>query len=286
MRFRFIEAEKANYPVGLMCRLLRVARSGYYAWRRRPESNWSRTEKRVIVEVRSVFEASRRRYGSPRIHIELKKAGRGIGRHRIARILRIQGLQARKRRRFVATTDSGHTLPIAPNLVKRDFAAVAPNKVWVGDVTFIPTLEGWLYLAVLLDLFSRRVVGWALSDKNDEALTLAALQMAIQQRAPAPGLTHHTDRGTTYASTEYQDVLRRHGIRCSMSRKANCLDNAVAESFFSTLKTECTARVTFPTRAAARADVFEYVAGFYNSTRRHSTIRYQSPMEYERAVGL
>lgn len=285
MRFRFIEAEKANYPVGLMCRLLRVARSGYYAWRRRPESDWSRTERRATVEVRSVFEASCRRYGSPRIHVELQARGSAIGRHRIARILRIQGLQARKRRKFVATTDSGHTLPLAPNLVRRHFSADAPNQVWAGDVTFIPTLEGWLYLAVLLDLFSRRVVGWAMSDKNDENLTLAALHMAIEQRAPSAGLIHHTDRGATYAATEYQDVLRRHGIRGSMSRKANCLDNAVAESFFSTLKTECTARVTFPTRATARAGVFEYVAGFYNSTRRHSTIGYQSPMEYERAVG-
>jgi putative transposase len=267
-----------------MCRLLRVARSGFYAWRKRPVSDWARAETRLSVEVRSVFEESRRRYGSPRIHRELRAQKQSVGRHRIARLMRIQGLQARQRRRFVTTTNSDHTLTVAPNLIKRHFEAAAPNRVWAGDVTFIWTEQGWLYLAVLLDLFSRRVVGWAMSDKNDERLTVTALQMAIDHRPPAPGLIHHTDRGTTYAATEYQDILRRYGMRCSMSRKGNCLDNAVAESFFSTLKTECTARVTFPTQAAARLEVFEYIGTFYNPTRRHSTIGYQSPMEFEKAV--
>jgi transposase InsO family protein len=285
VRFGFIEAEKARYPVGVLCRMLRVRRSGFYAWRRRPESRRAREDKRLAVEVRAVFEANRRRYGSPRVHAELREAGCSVGRHRVARLLRAHGLQARKRRRFVHTTDSQHALPVAPNLLDRHFEAAAPNQVWVGDVTFLPTLEGWLYLAVLIDLFSRRIVGWSMSDKNDEALTLSALGMAIDQRAPAPGLIHHTDRGTTYAATEYQDVLRRNGIRCSMSRKGNCLDNAVAESLFSTLKTECTARVTFPSRAAARREVFEYIATFYNPTRRHSRIGYKSPIEFERAAG-
>ena len=271
--------------MSLLCRMLDVTRAGFYAWCSRPESQRSRAEKRLTVEVRSIFEASKRRYGSPRIHAEFRAQGRRVGRHRIARLLRAQGLQARKRRGFIKTTDSNHSLPVPPNLVSRRFEASAPNQVWAGDVTFIPTDEGWLYLAVLLDLFSRRVVGWAMSEKNDEALTVAALQMAIDHRAPAPGLIHHTDRGTTYAATEYQDVLQRHGIRCSMSRRANCLDNAVSESFFSTLKTECTARVTFTTRTAAHQEIFEYVATFYNPTRRHSTIGYQSPMEYERAIG-
>lgn len=284
MRFAFIEAEKAAYPVGIMCRLLRVARSGFYAWLERPESERSRIDQQLTVEVRSVFESSRRRYGSPRIHAELRGRGRAVGRHRVARLMRAEGLQARKRRRFVNTTDSKHGHPVAPNLVQRNFEASAPNQVWAGDVTFIDTHDGWLYLAVLMDLFSRRIVGWAMSDKNDEALTLRALIMAVDQRAPEAGLIHHTDRGTTYASTEYQDKLQRHGLRCSMSRKGNCLDNAVAESFFSTLKTECTSRVTFPSREAARREVLEYVATFYNATRRHSTIGYRSPMEYEKAV--
>jgi len=231
-----------------------------------------------------MFEESRHRYGSPRIHAELRAKGRIVGRHRIARVMRAQRLKARERRRFVTTTDSGHQLPVAPNLLRRNFEASAPNQVWAGDVTFISTAEGWLYLAVLIDLFSRRVVGWAMSEKNDEALTLTALQMAIDQRTPPAGLIHHTDRGTTYASTEYQDLLHRTGLRCSMSRRGNCLDNAVAESFFSTLKTECTARMTFPSRVAARRVVVDYVAGFYNPTRRHSTIGFLSPMEFERRV--
>ncbi len=268
----------------MMCRILGVRRSGFYAWRTRPESEHDRVDKQLAVEVRSVFEENRRRYGSPRIHAELRAKGRVVGRHRVARVMRAQRLQARARRRFVTTTDSSHQLPVAPNLVRRNFEASAPNEVWAGDVTFISTAEGWLYLAVLIDLFSRRVVGSAMSDKNDETLTLTALKMALDQRTPPPGLIHHTDRGTTYASTEYQDLLRRAGLRCSMSRRGNCLDNAVAESFFSTLKTECTAAMTFSSRDAARRVVFEYVAGFYNPARRHSTIGYMSPMEYERAV--
>jgi transposase InsO family protein len=266
-----------------MCRLLKVARSGYYAWLTRPECERARVDKQLAVEVRSAFEESKGRYGSPRLHAELRAKGRRVGRHRIARVMRAQQLQARKRRRFVTTTNSAHQQPVAPNLVQRNFEASAPNQVWAGDVTFIDTAEGWLYLAVLVDLFSRRLVGWATSERNDEALTLKALRMAIDQRSPPRGLIHHTDRGTTYASTEYQDLLRRAGMRCSMSRRGNCLDNAVAESFFSTFKTEC-ARQTFPSRDAARRVAFEYIAGFYNPTRRHSKNGYVSPMEYEKAV--
>jgi transposase InsO family protein len=286
VRFRFVEAEKANYPVCTLCRILKVRRSGFYAWCKRPESERSRTDKQLSVEVRSLFKANKRRYGSPRIHEELKAQGRRVGRHRVARLMREQGLQARRRHRFVRTTDSKHTLAVAQNLLGRNFEAAAPNQVWVGDVTFIATREGWLYLAVLVDLFSRRIVGWAMSDKNDEALTLGALQMAIDQRRPAPGLIHHTDRGTTYASTEYQDVLRRHGFRCSMSRKGDCLDNAVAESLFSTIKTECTQWEVFPSREVARRQVLEYILTFYNPIRRHSYLGYKSPMEFERTITL
>jgi putative transposase len=285
VKYQFIEAEKARFPVGELCRVLGVGRSGYYAWCDRPESEHARADRRIGVDVRTVFESSKRRYGSPRVHAELQAQGRPVGRHRIARLMRVQGLQARRRRKFVSTTNSKHGLPVAKNIVARQFEAPARDHVWVGDVTYIATLEGWLYLAVLLDLFSRRVVGWATSDRNDEALTLTALHMALEEREPPSGqLTHHTDRGTTYASTEYQDVLQKRGIKCSMSRKGNCWDNAVAESFFSSLKTEGLATLTFPSRAAARRAVFEYIAAFYNSTRRHSTLNYQSPMEFEGSI--
>jgi putative transposase len=283
VRFRFIEAERANYPVTALCRVLRVRRSGFYAWRKRPESERARATRALAVEVRGVFEGSRRRYGSPRVHAELQSRGERVGRHRIARLMQQQGLQARPKRRFAKTTDSKHGLAVPNNYLRRQFAVPVRNLVWVGDVTFIATVEGWLYLAVLLDLFSRRVVGWAMSDKNDEALVLAALDMAIDQRHPQPGLTHHSDRGTTYAAGGYQERLRHHQILCSMSRKGNCWDNAVAESFFSTLKTECTSRVTFATRSLARRAVFDYIATFYNSTRRHSYLGFKSPMEHERA---
>jgi len=283
VRFRFIEAEKANYSVNLLCSVLRVRRSGFYAWRKRPESERVRVNRELSIEVKSVFDGSRRRYGSPRVHAELQAKGKRFGRHRIARLMRLQGLQARARRRSIKTTDSKHSQPMPKNYLDRQFRVPAKDLVWVGDVTFIATLEGWLYLAVLLDLYSRRVVGWAMSDKNDERLVLGALQMAIEQRRPLPGLTQHTDRGTTYASGGYQELLRHSQILCSMSRKGNCWDNAVAESFFSSLKTECTAGVTFATRSAARLVVFEYVASFYNSTRRHSYLGYKSPMEFERS---
>jgi putative transposase len=284
MRFRFIEAEKASYPVTALCRVLRVRRSGFYAWRKRPESKRVRSNRDLAVQVKGVFDASRGRYGSPRVHAELQGRDTRAGRHRIARLMQQQGLRARPKRRFVKTTDSKHSLAVPNNYLRRQFTVPEQNLVWVGDVTFIPTLEGWLYLAVLLDLFSRRAVGWAMSRKNDEALVLAALQMALEQRNPPPGLTHHSDRGTTYAAGGYQELLRHHQVLCSMSRKGNCWDNAVAESFFSTLKTECTAGMTFATRSAAVRVVFEYIAIFYNSTRRHSSLGYKSPMEYEKSV--
>ena len=198
--------------------------------------------------------------------------------------MREQQLQARPRRKFVVTTDSDHSLPTPPNLLARHFRAESPDRVWAADVTYLPTREGWLYLAVVLDLYSRRVVGWAMSERNDEELTLVALQMALDQRRPAPGLVHHSDRGATYASGEYQDVLARHGITCSMSRAGDCWDNAVVESFFSTLDSECEHADLFPSRTAARRLVADYILGFYNPTRLHSYLGYVSPMEFERAV--
>jgi transposase InsO family protein len=284
MRFAFIDAKKAKFPISDLCRVLRVRRSGYYAWLGRDESERAKEDRALAVEVAAVFAESKRRYGSPRVYGELRNRGRKRCRHRIARLMREQRLRARPRRKFVQTTHSNPGLPTAPNLLQRDFTAEAPNRVWAGDVTYLPTREGWLYLAVLLDLYSRRVVGWAMSEHNDETLTLAALRMALDQRRPEAGLIHHSDRGATYASGTYQDALAKHGLVCSMSRKGDCWDNAVVESFFSSLDTECEHGEMFPSKAAARRNVAEYILAFYNPTRLHSTLGYVSPMEYERAA--
>jgi transposase InsO family protein len=264
--------------VTVLCRVLQVRPSGFYAWVGREESETARRNRVLAVEVSAKFKQYKGRYGSPRLFRVL-----GAGRHRIARLMREQRLQARPRRRFCKTTDSDHTWKTPKNLLARKFEVGSPDRVWAGDVTYLPTYEGWLYLAVILDLYSRKVVGWATSAHNDEALTIAALQMALDQRQPQPGLLHHSDRGTTYASGEYQDTLTRYGITCSMSRKANCWDNAVVESFFSTLDAECGNQQAFPSRARARSEVAEYILGFYNPTRLHSYLGYMSPMDFERA---
>ena len=284
MRFAFIDAEKAKHDVSTLCRVLQVQRSGYYAWCNREESSRTKGDRLLAVEVAAVFAESKKRYGSPRVHRELRARGRRVCRHRVARLMREQRLRARARRRFVRTTCSNPGLPTPPNVLDRNFTAEARDRVWAGDVTYLPTREGWLYLAVLLDLYSRRVVGWAMSERNDEALTLSALRMAIDQRQPAPGLVHHSDRGTTYASGTYQDELAKLGFVCSMSRKGNCWDNAVVESFFSSLDVECENGDMFSSRTAARREVTDYILSFYNPTRLHSTLGYVSPMEYERAA--
>jgi transposase InsO family protein len=282
VRFAFVDAEKANHDISILCHVLQVGRSGYYAWLGRDESARQCEDRVLAVEVAAVFAENKRRYGSPRVHRELRNRGKRVCRHRVARLMREQNLRARPRRRYVTTTDSKHAMPTPKNVLARDFAPKAPDRVWAGDVTFLRTTEGWLYLAVVLDLYSRRVVGWAMSEDNDEQLTLSALQMALDQRQPAPGLVHHSDRGTTYASGTYQDVLAQHGIVCSMSRKGNCWDNAVVESFFSTLDFEC--GEVFSSRTAARREITQYILGFYNPTRLHSTLGYMSPMEYERVA--
>ena len=282
MRFAFITAEKAQYPVSLLCSLLEVSRSGYYAWCIRPPSQRAIADSELAEEIRTIHEDSVRRYGSPRIHEELVANDTHVGRKRVARLMKEAGLSARTKRRFVKTTDSKHDFPIAPNLLQRDFSADAPNEVWVGDITYLDTREGWLYLAVLIDLYSRRVVGWAMSERIDTTLATAALNMALAQRKPGRGLIHHTDRGCQYASHEYRRMLRDIGAECSMSRKGDCWDNAVAESFFASLRKELTNRVDFLTRDAARSSVFEYIEAFYNRVRRHSTINYQSPNDFER----
>lgn len=284
MKFAAIAAEKAHFPIALMCRVLEISRAGYYASRGRPESRRSMSNRQLGAKVQEVYELSRRNYGSPRVYLELRAKGHIVGRHRVARLMRQHGLIARKKRRFCVTTDSNHQEPVAANVLGRNFQAKELNRAWVGDITYLATAEGWLYLAVLLDLCSKRVVGWAMSEHPDTGLALAALRMALERRQPIAGLVHHTDRGVQYASEAYTAALSAHGLVPSMSRRGNCWDNAPAESFFSTLKTELVRNRIFPSRAIARIEVFEYVEVFYNQTRRHSSIGQVSPATFERML--
>jgi transposase InsO family protein len=281
VKFEFIEAEKAQFPIAFMCARLGVSKSGFYAWRKRPPSARKLEDARLASEVRAAHAGSKGRYGSPRVHRELVANGRRIGKHRVARLMCENGLRGRRKRRFRHTTDSNHAMPIAPNTLAREFTVHAPNEVWVTDITYIPTREGWLYLAAILDLFSRRVVGWSMSERITRQLTLDALTMARRSRTPPRGLLHHSDRGSQYASADYRAALDAAGIECSMSRKGNCWDNAVAESFFATLKTELVHEADWATRAEARSAIFEYLEVFYNRRRRHSSIDYVSPEEFE-----
>jgi transposase InsO family protein len=281
VRFRFIEAEKAYYPIRLICRCLAVSRSGYYAWRRRSPSARVTQDARLKVEIAASHTASRRTYGSPRVLRDLREDGHQVSRKRVARLMRELGLEGRRKRRFRATTDSQHRFPVAPNVLMRDFNVEAPNTAWITDITYLATLEGWLYLAVILDLFSRRVVGYAMSERIDRALVLEALRKALAQRPGARDLIHHSDRGSQYASHDYRDALDQAGITCSMSRRGDCWDNAVAESFFGTLKTELLYELPRQTRSATRSAVADYIETFYNVRRRHSSLGYRSPLEFE-----
>jgi len=281
VRFLFIRAEKASYPVTVMCRVLEVTRSGYYAFEKRSPSERAKANAQLLVKIRTVHERGRRKYGSPRVHEKLTAQGEHVGRHRVARLMSENGIQARRTRRFCRTTDSRHGLPVAENILDRRFAVEAPDRAWVTDITYVPTGEGWLYVAVVLDLFSRRVVGMAMSELIDRQLVLDALGEAMRLRRPGLGLLHHSDRGSQYASIEYQAALRDHGALCSMSRRGNCWDNAVAESFFSTLKIELVYDEHFATRAQARWAIQDYVERFYNVERLHSALGYVSPIEYE-----
>jgi putative transposase len=281
VKFVFIAAEKAVYPVGVLCDVLEVSRSGYYAWSKRPEPARAKSDAQLKAQIAAVHEKSRSTYGSPRVHAALRGKGVRVGKKRVERLMREDGIKARQKRRFRRTTDSNHTHPIAPNVLDRNFTVTAPNKVWVTDVTYIATDEGWMYLAAILDLFSRRVVGWATSATNDRALALDALEKALQARRPAAGLLHHSDRGSPYASGDYRQALRQRGLVASMSRSGDCWDNAVAESFFATLKTELVDHERYPTRAAAVASIGDYVERFYNPARLHSHLGYKSPIEFE-----
>jgi transposase InsO family protein len=282
MRFPFIQAEKASYPVAVLCNTLEVSRSGFYAWIQRPESKRAVEDRRLSVLVQASFEESRKVYGSPRVLEDLVEQGERVSRKRVARLMRASGLKGRIRRRYKNTTMSDHSQPVAPNLLERRFEADLPNQRWVGDTTELLVGNGRLYLAVLIDLFSRYVVGWSLSTTNDRQLVITALEQALQGRRPERGLLHHSDQGSPYASEDYRRILDMNGLVCSMSRRGNCLDNAVAESWFSTLKSEL--GETFDSPAQARQQLFEYIEVFYNRKRRHSVLGYVSPALYERSV--
>ena len=280
MRFEFIRKESANFPTRALCRTMGVSTSGYYAWRKRPPSTRKREDEQLSEKVRAIHKTSHGRYGSPRVHEALRKE-QPISRKRVARLMRQEGLAGRPPARFLRTTDSDHDDPIAENLLARDFTADAPNTKWARDITCIWTDCGWMYLAVVIDLFSRRVVGWAMADHMRAELAIDALKMAIGRRCPAAGLIFHSDRGSQYTSRAYQALLRSNGALSSMSRKGNCWDNAPSESFFATLKKELIHRFHWLSRADAAAAVARYIEIFYNNQRLHSSIGYTSPAEFE-----
>ena len=283
MRFRFIEDRRADYPVTIMCDVLGVSPAGYYAWRARPESPRAAANRELVDDIKRVHRNTNGRYGSPRVHAELRAQGRGASRGRIERLMRRHGIRAiMARPRWVRTTDSRHDFPIAANLLERNFIAAAPNRIWLADITYVETGEGWLYLSTVMDLYSRKIVGWAMRDHLRTELPLAALRMAISAQRPGIGLIHHSDRGVQYASHEYRAALATSAITASMSRKGNCYDNAPMESFFHTLKTERVHHRKYATRAEAQRDIFAYIEGFYNRTRRHSALGYISPLAMER----
>lgn len=282
MKFHFIHEHRTIWPISLMCRLLGVSRSGYYNWRRRPVSVRKMADKALTTAIKSVHQASRGVYGSLRVYWRLRQLQWSCSRKRVARLMRQSGLRGKRRRRFrPPTTNSDHALPIAPNLLKQEFSATAPNQKWVSDISYIDTSEGWLYLAVIIDLYSRRVVGWAMSHRIDRFLVLAALDMAVRSRKPAPGLIFHSDRGSQYASVDFQNALATHGFVASMSGKGNCYDNAPVESWFASLKVECVDGVRYKSWNEARSCLFDYIEIFYNRQRLHSYLGYLSPQLYE-----
>jgi putative transposase len=281
MRFAFIDVEKAWYPMRILCRVLEVSRSGYYAWRDRKPSSRDLEDERLRPKIVEAFETGRGTYGSPRVRDELVDQGFAIGRKRVARLMREMGLRGVSPRKFRATTDSDHDHPIAENVLDRNFEASGPNEKWATDISYVWTGEGWLYLTVVMDLYSRRIVGWSTADHLKTGLCLDALQMALDHRTGVEGLIHHSDRGIQYASADYREALDAQGIECSMSRRANCWDNAVAESFFGTLKNELIYRRPWATREEVRDAIGEYIEIFYNRIRRHSTIGGMSPAKFE-----
>ncbi len=284
MKYQFMAEHRQEYPITTMCRVLSVSASGYYAWCKREPSQHARSDAQLTEHVKMAFQANRAVYGSPRVHAELHAQGIHCARKRVARLMREQGLFAKRPRHRTITTHSEPDAQVAPNLLQRDFRADQPNTKWVADTTYIWTAEGWLFLAVVLDLFSRMVVGWSMAAIQDATLVVQALRMAIVRRRPQAGLLHHTDRGSTYTSEDYRALVRQEGMVASMSRTADCYDNAAVESFFHSFKGEWIDGEYLQTRAQARSMTFEFIECFYNRTRRHSTLHYLSPLEYEQVM--
>jgi putative transposase len=287
MRYICIDRRRHQYPVKMMGRVLKVSRSGYYAWRVRPESERAKTDREITRVMRRLHAESKGVYGSPKLSAELKDEGYPCGRHKVARLMRVAGLRGCPKRRFKVTTQLDPSHPVAENLIGQDFTAKAPNRRWASDITFISTHQGWLYLAVVMDLYSRRIVGWSMSRWINRHLVIDALSMAIGARQPEGVLIHHSDRGSQYTSDDFRDELEKHEIQCSMSARGNCYDNAVVESFFGLLKRERVNRVRYRTRDEARTDVFDYIECFYNRKRRHGYLGNISPAAFEaRTLGL
>lgn len=282
MKFTFIDRAKLEFPVQRLCSVLEVSQSGYFSWKSRPACRRQYDDMVLLAHIRSAFAVSNGTYGSPRMTRELQDSGLAVGRRRTARLMRANGLKARQKRRFKRTTDSEHDWPIAPNLLDQDFTAERPDEKWGADISYIWTREGWLYLAVVIDLFARRVVGWAVGDRLHRGLALAALRKALVMRRPKAGLIHHSDRGSQYCSIDYQVELTRHGIQISMSRKGNCYDNAMVEAFFKTIKSELIWRTIFYTREQAETAIARYIDSFYNPLRRHSALDFISPVQFEK----
>jgi putative transposase len=283
MKFRIIEDQREMFPVRVLCGVMGVSAAGYYAWRGRPESSRKAANRVLLSEIRRLHLAHRGRYGAPRIHAALRGLGHTASRGRVERLMHHHGIRAITARRFRAwTTDSRHDWPIAPNRLGQKFAAERPNQIWLADVSYVPTGQGWLYLAVVLDLFTRKIVGWAMRDHMRAGLTIAALSMAIKRQKPPPGLIHHSDRGSQYAAADYRKVLTAARMIQSMSRKGNCWDNAPMESCFGTIKTELVRQACYSSRDAARRDLFAYIEGYYNRQRLHSALGYITPEQAER----
>jgi len=287
MRYRCIHRRRSQYPVTMMCRVLQVSRGGFNAWQDRPESKRAATDRKVTRVIRRLHADSKGVYGSRNIRLDLKDAGYHYGRHKVARLMRIEGLSGVPKRRFKVTTQSDPSHPVAENLLKQDFKAEGMNQRWSADITYISTQQGWLYLAVVMDLYSRRIVGWSMSRRINRHLVIDALKMAFDQRRPGGDLIHHSDRGSQYTSDDFRDALDKHNIECSMSGRGNCYDNAVVESFFGLLKRERVHRTRYRTREEARADIFNYIECFYNRKRRHGYLGNISPVAFEeRTSGL
>jgi len=285
MIFSLVKQHRDIWPVRVQCKALGVSPSGYYAWLKRQPSKRAVANQNLLSDIRRIHWNSHKRYGSPRVHAALRTEGQRVSRRRVEKLMRLNDLQAISKRRVrITTTDSRHNLPVAPNILDRNFGALAPNQKWLADITYIFTAQGWLYLAAVLDIYSRKIVGWAMRDHMRTELPLAALTMAIQRQRPQPGLIHHSDRGSQYASHDYQRALAAVEITPSMSRKGNCWDNAPMESFFHTLKTELVHHKNYATKEDAKRDLFQYIEGFYNRQRIHSALGYLTPEQMEQKV--